>query len=185
MQNEPGWSFDDTHARCRGWTTPGGCFDFIYNRQARASWARFVHGLYPGGEEALKAAWPDFGNNATDSWDHPALPEHGHTAGGAPVSPADIKRRDDHALHTTNMLGQWVGNVSSAIRNKCVDMPITVGALSLGTAMAKAWAPHLSYYSVHLYPKPEWNTTALIAENYRHAWAQLPNDSRPGRCRYL
>jgi hypothetical protein len=42
-----------------------------------------------------------------------------------------------------------------------------------------AWAPHLSYYSVHLYPKPEWNSTALIAENYRHAWSLLPNDSKP------
>jgi hypothetical protein len=63
MQNEPTWSFDDTEARCLGWDTPGGCFDFVYNRQARLSWAQFVHSRYPGGDSALRAAWPDFGDN--------------------------------------------------------------------------------------------------------------------------
>jgi hypothetical protein len=175
MQNEPGWSWDDTTNRCRGWDTPGGCFDFIYNRQARQSWTNFVHALYPGGNQELKAAWPDFGWNATDNWDAPALPELPPN-----VSPADAKRRADHSVHNLDMIGQWAKAVSGSIRSQCAGVPVTVGALSLWSPpMFEALAPHLSYYSIHHYPKPEWNTTALIAENYRRAWSLLPNDSKP------
>jgi hypothetical protein len=62
--------------------------------------------------------------------------------------------------------------VSGSIRAQCTSMPITVGASSLHKSQA-TWAPYLSYYSIHLYPKMEWNTTALIAEAYRSAWAQV------------
>jgi hypothetical protein len=179
MQNEPGWSFDDTQGRCLGWDSPGACFDFTYNRQARKAWAKFVHDQYPvGGDQALHAAWPDFpivNSTPVDSWTTPALPEHPKTGH---VSPVDAARRADHDRHRQELQTKWAKQVSTSIRSQCTDMPITVGASSLHKSQA-AWAPYLSYYSIHLYPKVEWNTTALIAKAYRSAWAQLPDDSLP------
>ena len=46
-------------------------------------------------------------------------------------------------------------------------------------AGCRPYQDELDYYSVHLYPPPNINTTAALKQHFEQQMAELPDDSKP------
>ena len=189
LQNEPVWmngplsggmsapGANPWITGCMGTTgTHQKCFDFKHNRHYQHTWDAWVHANFAD-EAAIRAAWADYPMRANDTYAHPALPTP-HKMGAKPL-PKDAARQANYTQHMQQMMIGWASGLSKAIKAEDSSRLISVGELSLATGQERLYADQLDYYSVHMYPHPTSNTTALLRTQFQNQMDELPDDGKP------
>jgi hypothetical protein len=184
LMNEPVWESGPNPlapganpwvAGCMGAVHDSKCFDFQHNRHWQHTWTEWVHANFQGGDDAaLRAAWPDFPMSANDTWQHPQVPKN---VGFMKPAPAAVARHPNYTSHTTAMQRDWADGLVKSIKSIDSSRLISVGELF--PAGCRPYSDKLDYYSVHLYPPGDINTTDMLREHFEQQMAQLPADDKP------
>jgi hypothetical protein len=162
-------------AGCMGAVNDSKCFDFQHNRHWQHTWTTWVHANFTGGDDAaLRAAWPDFPLSAQDTWQHPQVPK---PVGFAKPAPAAAPRVANYRAHLFAMQRSWADSLVKSI--KAVDGSRLVSVGELFPAGCRPYSDLLDYYSVHLYPPGDINSTDMLRTHFVQQMAELPSDEKP------
>jgi hypothetical protein len=162
---------------CMGTMNDSKCFDFLHNRHWQHTWTEWVHANFGdnSSDATLRAAWPDFPMSTNDTWQHPQIP--------TPVglfkrpTPEAAPRYANYSTHMADMQRAWAVALVSSIKNADSTRLVSVGELF--PAGCRPYSDVLDFYSVHLYPPNDINTTTGLRTHFQQQMAELPNDNKP------
>ena len=159
---------------CMGAVNDSKCFDFLHNRHWQHTWTEWVHENFSG-DEALRAAWPDFPMSTNDTWQHPQIPKPvGFMKRPAPEAAA---RYANYSSHMTGMQRDWAVALVKSIKTADSSRLVSVGELF--PAGCRPYSDMLDFYSVHLYPPSSINTSNGLRTHFEQQMAELPDDDKP------